>query len=76
MKFTMRMPFAVVPGAAESSGCLGSFYYTATVVDKDGRTVGLRDERGRSLLSQADANRIAMRNAQEWAKRVREHAGV
>lgn len=66
MKFTMKMPFEVVPGPR----CDG--YYTATVVDKDRREVGAFDVRvGLSASSQQAANEAAVRKAQEWARRVR-----
>lgn len=74
MKFAMKMPFTVVPGARECFGFTN--WYTATVVDKDGRYVGIDGCKGRSAVSQDDANEAAIRNARAWAQRVRLHAGL
>lgn len=72
MKFTMRIPFTVVPGPR----CDGM--YTATVEDQHGRIVdGISgDSAAHSAISQNDANEAAVRKARTWAQRVREHAGV
>lgn len=71
MKFTMKMPFTVVPGPRRDG------HYTATVVDRRGLYIAHVDDiDGRSILSQDAANEAAVRKARAWAQRVREHAGV
>lgn len=65
-KFTMHVPFHV-HGGPRTDG-----YYTAYVLDKDGRGVA----RGRSKCDQVSADMAAMNAAREWARRVRQLAGI
>lgn len=75
MKFVMKMPFSVHPGCRLQIGNV--LWYTATVQDKDGRTVGpYAENEGRSAVSQEDANEQAIKKARAWSKQIREFAGL